>query len=660
VKIKSLKISNALSFEHDDDIENCDEISFDNNLSILIGPNGSGKSNFLEIISEIFKKAIFRYCPFTIDEIIRYKNNPSKEHDRTITDYVKPEEHSLSKNINFPEKPLAIKFEIELTDNDIENLIFIQRNADKIQELLHDYYHISIKFEGLTENEIQNMEKNASYLFKQFSEEKFLNVEDLTDDRLRFIFHYLLWFEYIQNCIIISNKIEGTGWPNLKNVFSLLGSSRDYETFEPIVSVEDKDGGKWRSFRTKIMQRTVRGITIEEPIPISEVKYKIAQMYNEIREEIAERLRNANGKTAKQILEEETVFGKLNKILFEHLKVKLDIERPNYSTLDYSFKFIDEHGHEKPIFLFSSGEKGLIQLIFAIFGRDIRHGAMIIDEPEAHIHPQLQQKIIEIMKKAISDLDMQFIVATHSPIFVNKDTIESVYRFYKKNNFTKVIRNQVTVSERDLIQILNYTNSSKIFFVDKVVLVEGDSDEYFFRFYFDYFKNNNTVKEENIEFLYIGGKDRYPVWRDFLKKYEIAAYFIGDLDNVFDIELGIIDQTTLDTLQNDFEILPATIQEMTSNSNYKRGTKQYRKDLLDYVKTNKQNEWQTITSNIVGKYSDRIYILKEGELENYTQSHSKLKGIIQFCKHDFSNWVVDTQHSSKTSELDTIFTEIAM
>jgi len=293
-----------------------------------------------------------------------------------------------------------------------------------------------------------------------------------------------------------------------------------------------------------------------------------------------------------------------------------------------------------------------------LYGFDLKNGLMIIDEPELHLHTQWQQKYLEIIDEAITDLDIQFIAATHSPIFVNPQTIEGVLRFYKKNNFTKVIRNQITASERDLIQILNYTNSSKIFFVDKVVLIEGDSDEYFFRFYFDYFKNNNTVKEENIEFLYIGGKDRYPVWRDFLKKYEIASYFIGDLDNVFDIELEIIDQATLDILQNDFEVQPTITQKMTTNSNYKRGTKQYRKDLLNFVKANKQNEWQTITSNIDRRYSDRIYILKEGELENYTQSHSKLKGIIRFCKNDFSNWVGDAQQSSKISELDTIFTEI--
>ena len=70
---------------------------------------------------------------------------------------------------------------------------------------------------------------------------------------------------------------------------------------------------------------------------------------------------------------------------------------------------------------------------------------------------------------------------------------------------------------------------------------------------------------------------------------------------------------------------------MNEDPEYEQGTKQYRKDLLNYVKTNKKSEWQTITNNIDGKYSDGIFILKEGELEDYTQSNSKLKGKVLYA-----------------------------
>jgi len=90
MKIKSIKISNALSFEYKANIDECEEIAFDEKLNFLIGPNGSGKSNFLEIISEIFKKAILRDCPFLIERIIDYKKNPTEDTDRIITKGITP------------------------------------------------------------------------------------------------------------------------------------------------------------------------------------------------------------------------------------------------------------------------------------------------------------------------------------------------------------------------------------------------------------------------------------------------------------------------------------------------------------------------------------------------------------------------------------------
>jgi DNA repair exonuclease SbcCD ATPase subunit len=64
MQIKSIKISNILSFEYKDNIDDCEKISFDTGLNILIGPNGAGKSNFLEILNQIFKTTLFKQCVF--------------------------------------------------------------------------------------------------------------------------------------------------------------------------------------------------------------------------------------------------------------------------------------------------------------------------------------------------------------------------------------------------------------------------------------------------------------------------------------------------------------------------------------------------------------------------------------------------------------------
>ena len=59
MKIKSLQISNIISFAHVDDIANAPKVTFDKNLNIVIGQNGAGKSTALEIINFVFRRVLF-------------------------------------------------------------------------------------------------------------------------------------------------------------------------------------------------------------------------------------------------------------------------------------------------------------------------------------------------------------------------------------------------------------------------------------------------------------------------------------------------------------------------------------------------------------------------------------------------------------------------
>ena len=51
MKIKTLQISNILSFKYHENIENAEKITFEDDLNIIIGENGSGKSTALEVIN---------------------------------------------------------------------------------------------------------------------------------------------------------------------------------------------------------------------------------------------------------------------------------------------------------------------------------------------------------------------------------------------------------------------------------------------------------------------------------------------------------------------------------------------------------------------------------------------------------------------------------
>lgn len=133
----------------------------------------------------------------------------------------------------------------------------------------------------------------------------------------------------------------------------------------------------------------------------------------------------------------------------------------------------------------SSGDKSLIFLITAMYGFDLQNGLIVIDEPELHLHPQLQKKLLSLIEEAGSDLQMQCIIATQSSLLINEHNIQYVHRFFLKDHATHVVAplHGYHEHESNLVQILRFTNTAKIFFVNKIIMVEGEIDELFFGYY---------------------------------------------------------------------------------------------------------------------------------------------------------------------------------
>lgn len=92
----------------------------------------------------------------------------------------------------------------------------------------------------------------------------------------------------------------------------------------------------------------------------------------------------------------------------------------------------------------SSGEKAVIQLFFPLVEHRITENlakmrgaaesataagsvAVLMDEPELHLHPNLQAKILDYMRGLSIRESVQFIVATHSPSMVEHATNEELY-----------------------------------------------------------------------------------------------------------------------------------------------------------------------------------------------------------------------------------------
>jgi hypothetical protein len=125
-------------------------------------------------------------------------------------------------------------------------------------------------------------------------------------------------------------------------------------------------------------------------------------------------------------------------------------------------------GENEPVDIddLSSGEKEIIALFMPLLEREIRaiiskvergetpaqeatpDTVMLIDEPDLHIHSVLQKRMIEYMRQRASRDNVQFIIATHSPIIINEATSEELFvivekrRAQNENQIRRVLSSQ--------------------------------------------------------------------------------------------------------------------------------------------------------------------------------------------------------------------------
>jgi putative ATP-dependent endonuclease of the OLD family len=125
---------------------------------------------------------------------------------------------------------------------------------------------------------------------------------------------------------------------------------------------------------------------------------------------------------------------------------------------------------------------------------DVIHFAMLIEEPEAHLHPQLQLNLYNFLKLASLSINCQLFITTHSPTVTSKADIDNLILI--ENNGAKRIgacfKERVSESLRKNEELLidaNYQNykkmlqryldvtKSQLFYAKSILLVEGISEE---------------------------------------------------------------------------------------------------------------------------------------------------------------------------------------
>ncbi len=100
----------------------------------------------------------------------------------------------------------------------------------------------------------------------------------------------------------------------------------------------------------------------------------------------------------------------------------------------------------------------------------------MIEELEAHLHPQAQMKIIEKLSK--EEVNIQFILTTHSPNIASKIDLKSLIICKNKDAFP-MGQGNTKLESKDYVYLKRFLDVTKsnLFFAKGIIIVEGWSEE---------------------------------------------------------------------------------------------------------------------------------------------------------------------------------------
>ena len=241
---------------------------------------------------------------------------------------------------------------------------------------------------------------------------------------------------------------------------------------------------------------------------------------------------------------------------------------------------------------------------------------LYIEEPEAHTHPQMQYVFIKNIqaklqegrkgKEGEDEINLQMILSSHSSHIVSQSNFEKIKFFYRENDaiYSKNLSDLETEMMdsgdngenrfRFLKQYLTLERS-ELFFADKVVFVEGDTERILINAMMQKTDIDNKdidgyvpLMSQNISVVEVGAYSH--VFDEFISYLGIKALIITDIDST----KGKVASNGITY----YEACKVSSGEATSNASLKH---YFNNIPFDELKTLKKSE-KTLTKNTEGKW----------------------------------------------------------
>lgn len=576
------------------------DIDFEDILSLVIGKNNVGKTSFLSILQKFLteSKPEFTFEDFNVEmqnEILTYEQS-----NKTPEEYKEPA-LSLKLCISYKETDNLGKASLLLLDLDSEmhNLVVMFEYVlvyEKYLKLVKDY----------TDFKTSGVDRSFDYYIKKYINKYFTTrisaLEYGNEDNFKLI-----------NSDIVNSIIS----------IQIIGAKRDV----------DNEQGRRKSLSLLAGKYYNSSIISEAEFPelqkkLSETDESLTEIYKDlfkpVVKEISEMSYNPQEAELSIIstLSEKKIFQDNTTVKYKHDNSLLP---EDYNGLGYLNLFAIIFNIRIKLDLLSKKNNDdsttPLNLLF-------------IEEPEAHTHPQMQYVFIKNVKKILeqhclaagNDFSLQTIISTHSSHIVSQCDFEDIKYFYRESSvsvksrslktlYKKMVTSQdePTKEEQELAYrfVKQYVtlNRAELFFADKAVLIEGDTERMLFSammkkaddaetYNFNLAREKAKQEKDNEELLRIEANKREPLLSQNISVVEVGAY-----SHIFATFLGFLEIRTL--IVTDLDCAKPSSKGKLEKCCYIDGTSTTNASIKIFTEKTDLTEIVKLSGNpIVFKYND--------------------------------------------------------
>jgi putative ATP-dependent endonuclease of OLD family len=657
MKINSISITNIKSFKSKT------RINFDHDFNVIVGPNASGKSNLLDIITICLRGFFLK--SYVLD---RQNNIGSGNYKPVIQlNNLSLDQTTLDKYQNSSD-PSKIEFEFLVTQSDLDNIKSFRKNTSElisiIQSETSSYESIIGNLKGAQWDEtifsvgdiIPFTIENNSIIHLPWPIHDGQNTPTDPYEELRPKVNMFMYYLNLLNLFnVFSDRFNALEFQNPFLLFSPYRSATNAQDFQATLANSSSS--------------QLAGQLINTNSKTTTSLIKMASTY------FAEKLRKFEHKAKSVGFEALWMNDPEVKLVTSYLEKlgyswRMNLLNENQNIYEIELK---KDGQELSISQTSSGEKEIINYLFGIFALKIKNGLIIIDEPELHLHPRWQLLLLDLFKELSINTHNQFIITTHSPVFINTTTVSNLIRIFRTDKESKHIALKTTSNVKDLLHLINSTNNEKVFFADLLILVEGVTDNLVFQKIVNLMTHAHNILSV-VEVVEIKGKGNIKKFRKYLQDLKIPYAFIADLDYIhevgskaihklFDTDLKAVDSNAIKNGRSSdgntlIELLEASVKHKNFDelSKFLEYMKSFRKKLRDDLS---EDEKHVLHAFIAKHQKDKQeYILEEGAIEKYFPAGYKAKDLDKVLEllsdKNFQVW----QKTDQYKKLDKIILDI--